>query len=804
MKIHHLKFRLGRSTGFALPTVLLSSVILLALLMVSVSAIASLRVGMNTQYYDQLARAAAESGVAKVSACLEANAYVVTWSESKPLTPQTDCQGNVLAGQSAYVLETGLVRTSFRVGLPETSALNSYVNAKADAKVEILRKGTVTPWQTYSKTLANVSRMNDIPVISGGSGWKDNGHIVTVLTASRQLYGAGENIDTQITDSGSPANITNPVKMQLPPGVLSIKQAVTSGQGGSFVCIIGDNDLVYCRGGGGGGGVDGTTGAYMLEGVRTWARLPLPSGLRAKQVVANAFGTDSVCALTTTNRVFCAGHNLYGRLGVGSTDQNIPYATSPTREVIAYDENGVRLYFKKVYSNMEVTCSIATNDDLYCSGPNAYGKLTGPTSGSSIYTPIRYSLPKYTGSNIKRKIEDVFIPYHGGNGAHMMYILATDGTIWASGTNSYGSLAPPGGSTTYSTGSTQTPQFWGNDVMSRGGYVQFTANGVTKCFDNDSGGSANGNIIHLWTCNDSSANQEWMYTNEGQIYNPRTDKCLDVPAQSVTLKTAVQLYQCNNTLGQKFEWREDGTIRYMKDPTICLDIQSNNASDGVRPQIYTCNGTNAQKFMPQNESSFAWRAGIIGSREFCAIRSDYVISGAERGGDMRCAGPNEYGQLGNTSSTHPSLNHEGACVGTPVNSRNVLRWGAATPTGGFEKVDVSKLTSEWQQQYNSLMVITKSGRVMGSGLNQYGKLGNGALGDAANGYRQCGTVEFKLPVGVKAVSLSARDEYTAYVLGDDGNIYASGRNNNGQIGDGTTTDRHTPVVMQIPRTTTTY
>ena len=452
---------------------------------------------------------------------------------------------------------------------------------------------------------------------------------------------------------------------------------------------------------------------------------------------------------------------------------------------------------------MDATCSVATNDDLYCSGPNANGKLTGPTVNASQYSPVRYQLPAYTGSNVKRKVQDVLIPYHGGLGAHMVYVLATDGTIWASGTNTYGSLAPPGGSTSYRTNSSP-PHFWGNDVMSRGAAIQFTAGGVTKCFDNDGGSSANNNIIHLWTCNDASANQEWLFTNEGQIYNPVTDKCLDVPSQSTTNGTYVQLYQCNGTLGQKFDWRPDGTIRYEKDTSICLDIPNNISENGRRIQIYTCNGTNAQRFLPQNEATFAWQAAIIGNRELCAIRSERVISGAERGGDMRCAGPNEYGQLGNTSSTHSSLNHEGPCVATPVNGRNVLRWGAATPSGGFEKVDVSKLTPEWQYQWSSLMVITKSGRVMGSGRNEFGKLGNGTIGDAANGYRQCGTVEFQLPAGVKAVNLSARDEFTAYVLGDDGKIYAAGRNNNGQIGDGTTTDRYTPVVMQIPRTAMSY
>lgn len=794
---NHKKARVLKNdaAAFVLPTILVTSVVLLGLLMAAISSVASIRSSLGEQYYQQLARTAAESGVAMANNCLTKNDHVPTWTDAKPLTPETDCNGNVISGQSKYVISIGGVRSSFIVKRPQQQTLGNYIDARAEGIVELVSGSTGAARSTISQTLANVSRYNDLPQISGGSGWKENGHIAMVLTASKQLYGVGENADWQITDSATPSDITNPVKMKLPTGVQSIKKVVSSGQGGSFVCIIGSNDQVYCRGGGGG------AGDYMLAGTTTWSRLPIPAGLSVKQLSVNAFTTDSICVLTTTNRIFCAGENQYGRLGVGSTALSIPYNTAPTREWIVNDENGVRLYFKKIYSNMDTTCSIATNDDMYCAGPNASGKLGGPVLNASVHTPVRYPMPRYTGSNIKRKAQDVLIPYHGGS--HAIYVLATDGTIWASGNNNQGSLAPPGGSTSYAT-NMNSPHFWGNDVMSRGAAIQFTAAGVTKCFDNDSGGSANGNIIHLWTCNDSSANQEWLYTNEGQIYNPVTDKCLDVPAQSEANTTKVQLYHCNNTLGQKFDWRADGSIRYAKNPSICLDIQSNSATNGVRPQIYTCNGTNAQKFLPQNEATFAWAAAIIGNREFCAIRSDYTIDGTERGGDMRCAGPNQYGQLGNTSSTHPSLNHEAPCASTPVNGRNVLRWGAATPTGGFEKVDVSKLTSEWQYQYLSIMVITKSGRVMGSGQNQYGMLGNGTIGDPANGYRQCGTTEFQLPAGVKAVDMSARDEYTAYVLGDDGKVYAAGRNNNGQVGDGTTTDRWTPVVMQIPRSATTF
>ena len=106
-----------------------------------------------------------------------------------------------------------------------------------------------------------------------------------------------------------------------------------------------------------------------------------------------------------------------------------------------------------------------------------------------------------------------------------------------------------------------------------------------------------------------------------------------------------------------------------------------------------------------------------------------------------------------------------------------------------------ELDDEANYEMNSLVVITMAGDAYAAGDNTYGKLGTGGPLQSCNSTFQ----RVQLPTGVRAVAVANGDEYTAFILGDDGNVYAMGRNNNGQLGNGTTTDSSTPVVVHLPR-----
>lgn len=90
--------------GFALPTVLIASVVMLIVLSVSVSSVAAVRTTLKTQYYEQLAKAAGEAGVAYAKACLAKNGNKPLWTDTKPLKPGTDCAGNPQLSPAVEVL----------------------------------------------------------------------------------------------------------------------------------------------------------------------------------------------------------------------------------------------------------------------------------------------------------------------------------------------------------------------------------------------------------------------------------------------------------------------------------------------------------------------------------------------------------------------------------------------------------------------------------------------------------------------------------------------------------------------------
>lgn len=768
--------------GFALPTILIASVVMLTILASAVTAVSSLSNSLETEYYNQLGREATESGVARATDCLKQSPTgTPQWSEVAPLRPNTNCDGSIISGMSEYISTLPNTKATFRVGLPASGSSDA-TRIAASGNVYLTRTSdSNTVWRAYTQSIAQDARYRNAPSIAGGAGWQDSGHLAAVMTTDNKLYAFGANQMGQINDISSPANAMFPLQVSLPSGVATVSSVKTSGQGGSILCIIGNNGQVYCRGAAGGGenGLMPTTAG--------WQQFTLPSGVTATSMSIDGYGADKMCVLGSNGQAYCAGENYYGSLGNGDTTYSIYKINGATPQRFAVPA-GITL--SKIYSGPVVTCGLATTGDLYCAGLNNDGQITGPSTagtGNGVYaTPIKYNLPGAAGA---RKVKDVLASYHGG-GFATVHVLATDGTIWSSGRYANGDLGH--NTTTGSTGASQTPiAFTTSQADFAAGSIFWNANS-NKCLDNDANLSGNGNKIHIWDCGGTNGGpQTWYYGENQQITNYGTGKCLDVPNNTNVDGTALQLYDCNNSAAQKFDLVggiTGNTVKHISSGK-CLDIPGAATANGTRVTIYTCNGSAAQSFT-RWAGIMGWKDMVVGTDHFCGVRSD-LWSG------MWCSGNNTYGQLMNWATSTGSF--MGQCVSTPSGGHNYFN--VNLPNG--DKVDASKLSDESRQQFKSTMIIGMSGKVYGAGRDQYGKFGDGAI-NTANDYQNCVTQQFQLPAGVTAMDISTKDEYTAYVLGSDGRIYAAGRNNNGQVGDGSTTNRLTPVEVKMPRQQTNY
>ncbi|MFE9425877.1 IPT/TIG domain-containing protein [Kitasatospora sp. NPDC006697] len=91
----------------------------------------------------------------------------------------------------------------------------------------------------------------------------------------------------------------------------------------------------------------------------------------------------------------------------------------------------------------------------------------------------------------------------------------------------------------------------------------------------------------------------------------------------------------------------------------------------------------------------------------------------------------------------------------------------------------------------SVLALATDGTLYSWGANQYGQLGDGSTA------RRTAPEPIALPGGARAVKL-AKNFNSTYVVDQNGHLWAWGENDQGQLGDGTTTDHLTPEQIPLP------
>lgn len=153
--------RLKDSNGFALPTILLVSVVLLSILLSSVGAASSSRVALDSQYYNQLASQAVESGMARAKECLEGGGFTPQWATKaldRDLRPNTDCRGMTVLSNpyvQGYAYGTtpethSRIRTHYSIEAPDGSGVGSALKVVGTAEL-VRASAPFAVWRRYEQ-----------------------------------------------------------------------------------------------------------------------------------------------------------------------------------------------------------------------------------------------------------------------------------------------------------------------------------------------------------------------------------------------------------------------------------------------------------------------------------------------------------------------------------------------------------------------------------------------------------------------------------------------------------------------------
>ncbi len=143
-----MSWKRSAQIGFALPTVVIASVVMLMILVTTVGAVSSARVALDAQYDEQRLRDAAESGAARAQDCIGNSTMVL----NAVVTPATNCDGSAIPGRAVYITGNSagsIFRTSYEIMLTETSAQSKVV--AITGKIDTLRKSNASV--VKSKTL---------------------------------------------------------------------------------------------------------------------------------------------------------------------------------------------------------------------------------------------------------------------------------------------------------------------------------------------------------------------------------------------------------------------------------------------------------------------------------------------------------------------------------------------------------------------------------------------------------------------------------------------------------------------------
>jgi alpha-tubulin suppressor-like RCC1 family protein len=440
-----------RYEGFALPTVLIASVVMLIVLLSAVGASTSVRSALDSQYYNQIAREAVESGLTLATECLRINSSP-GWTDASPLRPGSSCNGS--GTESGYVIDTPTMKTSFTVG---SYSVDADGRATISAKGIVSLRRTSTPTESV-RTFEQTTRrfIQVVPLVTSMAG----NAFHTCVVASKQVFCWGSNSAGQLGDQTLIDHATpQPIKYV---NGLQAGTIIDVGVGNYFSCArawSGGIRKLFCWG-------DNSYG-QLGDNTTTNRTGPVPVAglLTGLDIQDFSVGANGACAIAGS-RTFCWGWNPDGQIGNGDATgaiQKLPVkiigGTLGTQNVVDVATDNYHtcvVAIDPAYANPPLPDTREVHQRTYCWGRNTSGQLGNGTTTSSL-VPVQLS---GTG------VTDVEI------GSLHTCILTYNGKMWCTGFNGEGALGYGDTATRLSIGPAETGAMGTNPItsMSLGGY----------------------------------------------------------------------------------------------------------------------------------------------------------------------------------------------------------------------------------------------------------------------------------------------------------------------------------------------
>lgn len=532
-------------------------------------------------------------------------------------------------------------------------------------------------------------------------------------------------------------------------------------------------------------------------------------GNKLTGIIKISAGNYHTVALKEDGTVWTWGNNSYGQLGVNNFVAK-PYAV----QVKDTTGKGFLANIADVSAGAENTVALTHDKEVWAWGYNYYGQL-GTGSATRGSNAASRSLPTPRKSNITGVDQIMCGTYH-------VTVIKEDGTIWGWGYNGHGELSQ-GTTTEYYLNPVQMKldaDTYLKDVVDMGrarfsvhfklkdgtvlgvGYNGCGQLGNNEIADtviypvemkNVYGETYNDKFMYLGKGN--AANTSYFIRKDGTIFgtgtqsqnrmlNTRTTNIttpleikpdvVELSKRNVTLKQGesenltVSIKENLNAYTSKISVSNNISFTSMDQSIVTVDNTGKITAVGLGETIVKfkdeVNGYEARavvSVIQNHENAIAVPQVVQGSNYTLILKADGTVWGT---------GLNASGQLGNGTTVNKTKPER-----VRISSKEYLK-------------DVIKISAG----QDHAVALTKNGEVYTWGVNTYGELGNGTKTNSVYAVKVLDSSGIGYLDNIIDVS-SGR--YETYALTEDGTVYAWGRNNYYQLGNGTAADQVLPVKM---------